>query len=241
MRCPKCGYISFDQQEACPKCSKSLKDSSGELKGTGVRVEKTSYLKSVLEESEKRSQVAGDYDGEAEENVSYLTEVESQEEETTDEVSEIDFSLEEDEEGAEPEAREEFEELISVDEQAGEAHKLEKDMDEPDRGTENEFQLDFDEIKYEEPAEAELAAGSDEVLPGEEEPARPEEPDLKLQLESDILDEEPDEAGLEYDLENIDMSDLVIEDKEMAEEGEDTAKEKKKQDKSSDDLPDIDL
>lgn len=34
MRCPKCGYISFDHQEACRKCTKSIVDTIAEINGT---------------------------------------------------------------------------------------------------------------------------------------------------------------------------------------------------------------
>jgi hypothetical protein len=47
MRCPKCGYISFDQEETCGKCSASLAEISGRLTGTGVRVQEFFFLGSV--------------------------------------------------------------------------------------------------------------------------------------------------------------------------------------------------
>ena len=34
MRCPKCGYISFDYLETCRKCNKSIRDTAGDLHGT---------------------------------------------------------------------------------------------------------------------------------------------------------------------------------------------------------------
>ncbi len=34
MRCPKCGYISFDYLESCRKCKKNISEASGELGGT---------------------------------------------------------------------------------------------------------------------------------------------------------------------------------------------------------------
>jgi len=34
MRCPKCGYISFDHQETCKKCAKNIGDSVAEVNGT---------------------------------------------------------------------------------------------------------------------------------------------------------------------------------------------------------------
>jgi len=34
MRCPKCGYISFDHQETCKKCAKNIGDTVAEVNGT---------------------------------------------------------------------------------------------------------------------------------------------------------------------------------------------------------------
>jgi hypothetical protein len=34
MRCPKCGYISFDHQETCRKCNKNIGDTVTEINGT---------------------------------------------------------------------------------------------------------------------------------------------------------------------------------------------------------------
>lgn len=193
MRCPKCGYISFDQQETCAKCSRNLQDTKSELKGTGVRGGKPSFLKSIIEESEAESSRTENYEAGAEEGIMALEEFDVGEVSEPEEDIGMEFFPDEEEE------------------QAGS----------PDlTDSEEEFRIDFDEIDFEEPAAAETDAGGDEVVVHEEEPARPEEPDLKLQLESDILEEEPDEAGLEYDLENIDMSDLVIEDEKDEEKGE---------------------
>ncbi|MBU4263175.1 MAG: hypothetical protein KKC76_15070 [Proteobacteria bacterium] len=48
MRCPKCGYISFDQEETCAKCDASLTEISRSLAGTAVRVHEPFFLASIL-------------------------------------------------------------------------------------------------------------------------------------------------------------------------------------------------
>lgn len=48
MRCPKCGYISFDQQDNCVKCSNDLSALAAELHGTCLNVEAPFFLGSVL-------------------------------------------------------------------------------------------------------------------------------------------------------------------------------------------------
>jgi hypothetical protein len=45
MRCPKCGFISFDNLEKCLKCNKELKDVAGLMHGTVFQVLAPSYLK----------------------------------------------------------------------------------------------------------------------------------------------------------------------------------------------------
>ncbi len=200
MRCPKCGYISFDQQETCAKCSRNLQDISNDLKGTVVKGGEAFSLRSILEESEEQPLPAGGHGkGEDEGDIFAVEEFDTGEGSEPDEDGgvEIDFFL--DEEGT----------------------------DEGDKSLEQ--------------GTAEMAVGGDEVVVKEEETARPEEPDLKPQMESDIMEEEPDEDGLEgYDLENIDMSDLVIEDEGNEADQEESA-EKNKDDASLEDLPDIEL
>lgn len=44
MRCPKCGYISFDHQENCRKCNKSIGDAVGDLQGTAFDSAAPSFL-----------------------------------------------------------------------------------------------------------------------------------------------------------------------------------------------------
>ena len=45
MRCPKCGFISFDHLEKCLKCKKELKDVTGLVHGTVFKVQAPSFLK----------------------------------------------------------------------------------------------------------------------------------------------------------------------------------------------------
>ena len=45
MRCPKCGYISFDHQETCNKCQKYIGDVVADIKGTTFSAKAPSFLK----------------------------------------------------------------------------------------------------------------------------------------------------------------------------------------------------
>ena len=50
MRCPKCGYISFDRQKSCGKCSTDLTAVAEQLKGTVGKAAAPFFLAAVLGE-----------------------------------------------------------------------------------------------------------------------------------------------------------------------------------------------
>jgi hypothetical protein len=54
MRCPKCGYISFDHVEKCLKCMKNIKDTSDNLHGTIFHAKAPSFLHFNNQPEEKR-------------------------------------------------------------------------------------------------------------------------------------------------------------------------------------------
>ncbi len=45
MRCPKCGYISFDHLELCLKCKKDISETSSQVEGTTFQGEALVFLK----------------------------------------------------------------------------------------------------------------------------------------------------------------------------------------------------
>ncbi len=53
MRCPKCGYISFDHLEKCLKCNKEIKKTADALHGTVFNVASPSFLKFEISEPEE--------------------------------------------------------------------------------------------------------------------------------------------------------------------------------------------
>ncbi len=53
MRCPKCGYISFDHLEQCLKCKKSIKAVSDTLHGTVFHVDVPNFLTLSKKRDEK--------------------------------------------------------------------------------------------------------------------------------------------------------------------------------------------
>ncbi|NOQ47294.1 MAG: hypothetical protein GQ559_11620 [Desulfobulbaceae bacterium] len=55
MRCPKCGYISFDHLEACKKCGKNIGEISSQLDGTVYDSISPVFLQFALDESAAES------------------------------------------------------------------------------------------------------------------------------------------------------------------------------------------
>ena len=52
MRCPKCGYITFDHLETCTKCRKNIAQASQQLSGTVFKAEAPSFLQFEVHESD---------------------------------------------------------------------------------------------------------------------------------------------------------------------------------------------
>ena len=48
MRCPKCGFISFDHLTACAKCGRDITQVAAELQGTSIKVEAPMFLSGAL-------------------------------------------------------------------------------------------------------------------------------------------------------------------------------------------------
>lgn len=106
MRCPKCGYISFDGQESCAKCGRDVSQVSTELQGTGIKIEAPNWLPSAMvaeEEDRSVDLIAGDeeeleegeeappqFDLEADSGVAADAEVELEEDGEPDLSSELD-------------------------------------------------------------------------------------------------------------------------------------------------------
>jgi len=48
MRCPKCGFISFDHLTSCAKCGKDIADVAAELQGTSIKTGAPMFLSTAL-------------------------------------------------------------------------------------------------------------------------------------------------------------------------------------------------
>ncbi len=60
MRCPKCGFISFDHQETCSKCGKNIAALTEQLSGTVYKAEPPAFLKFEVHHAEEDAGVSVD-------------------------------------------------------------------------------------------------------------------------------------------------------------------------------------
>ena len=169
MRCPKCGFISFDHLEVCLKCKKDIKAASEALNGGVLRVVPPVFL-NLQPEPEENQPDEGDY----------ITDSEDVVDEFVD--SDLDILLEEEpEEMADAVVFEEEEDDVPVD--------LDISMDDEDDG-EIDIDLGRDgeaDIQLDEFADDEEDAG--EVLAGQSESDTTEgDAGLEIEMPEELID-----------------------------------------------------
>jgi len=173
MRCPKCGFISFDHLTSCAKCGRDVSEAASELQGTSIKAELPMFLGTALAAYSEREESFEDHAMEAEvdEGIDFSMEEEVAEEEVVEVAAEedVDFSFEE-----------EVEEEETADISLAEAEAEEA------AGTEEAEEADFT-----------LEAEADEEVVTEEAEDSFEELDFMS-----AVDEEED-SGLEFDLEDF--------------------------------------
>ena len=183
MRCPKCGFISFDHLASCAKCGRDISEVASELQGTSIKVETPMFLSGALAALSESEESFEDHamEADADEGIDFDMEMEADEEEAgeiTAAEEDVDFSFEKE--------AEEFEV----------AEKADIGLAEPEAeeaagiGGETEEAADF-EIKAEAEEEPELEKAEDSF----------EELDFM-----GVVDDE-EEGGLEFDLEDF-MEDI---------------------------------
>ncbi|HKJ15425.1 MAG TPA: hypothetical protein VJ988_11275 [Desulfobulbales bacterium] len=190
MRCPKCGFISFDHLTSCTKCGKDIAEVASELQGTSIKLETPMFLSAALAGY-------GDREGSFEE-ISMETEVEE---------GVVDISMEtEVEEGVDISMETEFEEGVDismedepVEQEAPEMAGTEADID---------FSIEEDEAKtdssfFGEKVEEAGAPVSFDVDAEVEEEARPKAAEKTLEDLDFMGVPDDDEGGLEFDLEDF--------------------------------------
>ena len=148
MRCPKCGFISFDHLTSCTNCGRDISEVASELQGTSIKVETPMFLSgalAALSESEASFEEHA-MDAEVDEGIDFDMEMEVEEEEAIEmgaAEEDVDFSFEEEaeeivaleleaeaeEKPASEETEESFEEIDFMDAADEEEGGLEFDLD----------------------------------------------------------------------------------------------------------------
>ena len=78
MRCPKCGFISFDHLTSCAKCGKDIAEVASELQGTSIKVETPMFLSGALAAyAERQEPFAGHGEFEPGEGIDFSMEEEN--------------------------------------------------------------------------------------------------------------------------------------------------------------------
>ncbi len=176
MRCPKCGYISFDHLDTCLKCNKKISKASDALNGTIFNVAAPSFLKVNLQSEEDDNIIAdADFD-----NDITMTAIDP----------DLDILLDED--GNTDDALDEFSAIANDD---GEAFTITNDLEDDDDG----IAIDFNQF---EDAELDASASAPEInldVPEElsdlsdlEQPTKEASPSDEMQLELDLDDFDTD-------------------------------------------------
>lgn len=172
MRCPKCGFISFDHLTSCAKCGRDVSQVAAELQGTSIKVETPMFLSEALAAFSESGESFEEHAMEAEvgQDVDFDMEMEAETEEPAEMAGaaegEVDFSFEDEapgmaaaEEPAVEATEESFEELDFV----------EAAEEEEEGGLEFELEDFMEDIDEDEPASSstEVEADVDIDLGGE--------------------------------------------------------------------------
>jgi len=97
MRCPKCGFISFDHLTSCVKCRKDIAEVASELQGTSIKVETPMFLGTALAAYADREASFEEHAMEVDEGIDFSMEDEGVGEEAVevaDAEENVDFSFE---------------------------------------------------------------------------------------------------------------------------------------------------
>jgi hypothetical protein len=97
MRCPKCGFISFDHLTSCAKCRKDIAEVASELQGTSIKVETPMFLGTALAAYADRETSFEEHAMEVDEGIDFSMDDEGVGEEAVevaDAEENVDFSFE---------------------------------------------------------------------------------------------------------------------------------------------------
>lgn len=225
MRCPKCGYISFDHLEECLKCNRNIKATSDALKGTVYNIAPPAFLK--FEEPDAVPEENGTIDP------SVVVSAEADEElELTDEYLDDDLEI------LVKDSSEEFN-LSDDTEIDGPDISLDDFPDDDEEEDDGEIEIDMGQFEDTDGAESPVAAEEEEDLAVME-----DEIDISIPDElSDMSDLEPPSAAEETSIVEDDLTaDLAPVEEEIASPATDApVSEQKAEDDVDVDLNDLDF
>ena len=199
MRCPKCGYISFDHLEKCRKCNKDIEAISEGLYGSTYLNKPPTFLhlpSELQEDPSEQSEVLNDQSvDDMEEYVDEDLEI-FIEEEDAEEEGEINFS--EDEQNGSPSLE---------DEEADEDEEIEIDFSQFEDADEPEINL-FDEKEIEQEAQQDQVEQQENSMTLEMPAELADISDLAPPAMTNREDEQPAGRFADSDADDLDLGDL---------------------------------
>jgi hypothetical protein len=202
MRCPKCGFISFDHLASCAKCGRDISEVASELQGTSIKVEAPMFLGGALAALSESEESFEDHaiEADGDEGIDFDMEMEADEEEAgemTAAEEDVDFSFEKEAEEFEVAAEEadiglaepEAEEAVGIEEETEEAADFEIEAEAEEKPELEKAEDSFEELDF-------MGAADDE-----------EEGGLEFDLEDFMEDTDDDkpEASATEDKVDIDL------------------------------------
>lgn len=157
MRC-KCGYITFDHLEICPKCNKDISKISEALSGVTFKAEIPDFLRLDVDESEEEV----DYDAEVEEEADEETEIDFSGDDDSDEADDgLDIAVDDDDEEESGLDLSLDDDSSNDDDDGGLELSLDDDNDDGESGLDLDLSLDDDSSNDDDDAGLDLSLDDD--------------------------------------------------------------------------------
>jgi len=217
MRCPKCGYITFDHLEICPKCKKNIAKISEQLSGNIFKAEAPAFLQFEVEEPEIEAEASVDIPGEAD-DVDLEVTFEG------DDIPDVEFSFEGEEAG-----EDDTPVADGFDEETEDSAFQENDLEETP-GALGTFDESDDDLVFEDDddfsgfdLEEELEEPEEHADEGEDDSISSVEEDLAgVAADAEVKEGTDGQSDLQIDFSDLDIADLAppeTEEKEAVVEG----------------------
>ena len=204
MRCPKCGFISFDHLASCSKCGRDISEVASELQGTSIKVAPPMFLSGALaafaesEESFEEHAMEDDVAG----GIDFNMEMEDEAVEMDAADEDVDFSFEEEEEAFDVAPEEDADFEIVEEEEGADISLAEAEAEEAAGIAEEDVDIELEAEAEDTFEELDFMSSVDE-----------EEGGLEFDLEDFIEDRDDDEPQTSGDA-DVEGLDLDLDDEE---------------------------